>query len=100
MTGLRTAIIEVQLPNVPSRMDEVATMARSVGYDVVDQIGQKRNSIDHSFTIGRGKLLELKQTVEEKRIDLLIFTNTLTSAHVFSIQQKIGNDVKVIDGIS
>jgi len=97
MTGLRTAIIEVQLPNVLSRMDEVATMARSVGYDVVDQIGQKRNSIDHSFTIGRGKLLELKQTVEEKRIDLLIFTNTLTSAHVFSIQQKIGNDIKVID---
>jgi GTP-binding protein HflX len=97
LTGLRAAVIEVQLPDVPSRIDEVVAMARSVGYEVVDQIVQKRNSADHSFTIGRGKLLELKQTVEERHIAILIFTNTLTSAHVFNIQQKIGNDVKVID---
>jgi GTP-binding protein HflX len=97
MAGLKTAVIEVKLPSVPSRTEEVVAMAKSVGYDVVDCIIQNRNTINHSYTIGSGKLQEVKQLVEEKRIELLIFTNTLSSAHVFNIQQKIGNDVKVID---
>jgi GTP-binding protein HflX len=90
-------VVEVKLPAIPSRIDEVVAMADSVGYDVVDQMVQRRNSIDHSYTVGSGKLQEVRKVVEEKHIELLIFANTLSSAHVFNIQQKIGNDVKVID---
>ena len=97
MAGSRTVVVEVKLHSVPSRVDEVIAMANSIGYEIIDRVVQNRNGIDHSFTIGRGKLLELKQIVEEKQIDLLIFTNTLPSPHVFKIQQKVGNDVKVID---
>jgi len=97
MKGLRTIVVEARLPNVPSRIDEVVAMARSVGYDVVDRVVQNRRSIDHSYTIGRGRLEELKQNVEKKQAELLVFTNTLSSAHVFKIQQKIENDVRVID---
>ncbi len=97
MAGSRTVVVEVKLHSVPSRVDEVIAMANSIGYEIIDRVVQNRNGIDPGFTIGRGKLLELKQIVEEKKIDLLIFTNTLPSPHVFKIQQKVGNDVKVID---
>jgi len=97
MAGLRATVVEVKLSNVPSRIDEVDAMAKSVGYNVIERVIQKRNSIQHSYTIGRGKLEELKRIVEEKSIDTLIFASTLSSAHVFNIQQKVGNDVKVID---
>jgi GTP-binding protein HflX len=97
MAGSRTVVVEVKLHSVPSRVDEVIAMANSIGYEIIDRVVQNRNGIDPGFTIGRGKLLELKQIVEEKKIDLLIFTNTLPSPHVFKIQQEVGNDVKVID---
>ena len=94
---MRALVIESKLPGVPSRIDEVVTMAKSVGYEVVDCVIQKRNSIDHSHTIGSGKIQEVKQIVEEKHVESLIFANALSSAHVFKIQQKVGNDVRVID---
>ena len=97
MVGLRTIVIEVKIPSLPSRVDEVVTMARSIGYDVIDCIVQKKKSVDQSYTIGRGKTQEIRQLVEEKQAEFLIFTNTLTSSHVFNLQQEIGNDIKVID---
>ena len=42
MVGLRTIVIEVKIPSLPSRVDEVVTMARSIGYDVVDCMVQKK----------------------------------------------------------
>jgi GTP-binding protein HflX len=97
MAGSKTIVVEVKLPTLPSRLAEVVTMARSIGYDVVDCIVQKKDNIDHSYTIGRGKIEDIRRLVGEKQADSLIFTNTLPSSHVFNLQQKIGNDVNVID---
>ncbi len=72
-------------------------MAITVGYYITDIIVQKRKSVHHSFTIGAGKLHDLKNLVLEKNVDLIIFTNTLPSSHIFKIQKEIGNDIKVID---
>ncbi len=94
---IATVIVECLLPNMPTRVNEVHTMARTVGYYITDIIVQKRKSIHHSFTIGVGKLHNLKNLVLEKNVDLIIFTNTLPSSQIFKIQKEIGNDIKVID---
>ncbi|MEM3380820.1 MAG: hypothetical protein QXQ11_01490, partial [Candidatus Bathyarchaeia archaeon] len=41
-------------------------------------------------------LEELKRMVDQRRVDAVIFTNTLPSSQVFKIQRRLG-DVKVID---
>ncbi|MBS7622491.1 GTPase HflX [Candidatus Bathyarchaeota archaeon] len=93
---MRAVVVECLLPNMVSRVGEVSMMAENIGYAVVESLVQRRNSVHHSHCIGAGKLEELKRLVRRKRIDLVIFTNTLPSSQVFKIQRRIG-DVKVID---
>ncbi|MEM3522461.1 MAG: GTPase HflX [Candidatus Bathyarchaeia archaeon] len=90
-------IVECKLPKIHSRVEEAKAMAKSIGYNIVDTIVQKRNSVHHSYCIGKGKLEEVKKIVNEKGIDTIIFTNTLPSSQIFKIKKEIGRDVKTID---
>ena len=73
-------------------------MAKSIGYEIVDTVVQNRKSIHHTYTIGPGKLDEVKQLVSEKKIEAVIFANRLPGAQVFKIQKVLGGtDIKVID---
>ncbi|HZY94155.1 MAG TPA: GTPase HflX [Candidatus Bathyarchaeia archaeon] len=95
---MRSLVVESVVPTVPSRTDEVKTMAKSIGYEIIDTIIQHRKSIHHTYTIGPGKLDEVKQIVSEKDIEAIIFANRLPGAQVFKIQKVLGGtDIKVID---
>ena len=86
------------VPTVPSRADEVETMAKSIGYEVVDKVIQHRKSVHHTYTIGPGKLDEVKQIVSERKIEAILFANRLPGSQVFKIQKVLGGtDIKVID---
>jgi len=90
-------VVECKVPELPSRVEEVASMARNIGYDVLEVIVQKRKSVHHSTCLGPGKLVEIRKLVEEKDIEYVIFANTLPSSQVFKVQRQLGGDVKVID---
>ncbi len=91
-------MVECVVPTVPSRADEVETMARSIGYNVVDKVIQYRKSIHHTYCIGPGKLDEVKQLASEKKIEAVLFANRLPGSQVFKIQKVLGGtDIKVID---
>jgi len=90
-------VVECKLPRFPSRVNEATAMARTIGYNVVGKLVQKRDSVHHSYCIGSGKLRELKLLVEEKSAEKVIFTNALPSSQIFKVQREIGGDVKVID---
>ncbi|MEM3507323.1 MAG: GTPase HflX [Candidatus Bathyarchaeia archaeon] len=94
---MNAIIVECKLPKIHSRVEEAKAMAKSIGYNIVDTIVQKRNSVHHSYCIGKGKLEEVKKIVNEKGIDTIIFTNTLPSSQIFKIKKEIGRDVKTID---
>jgi GTPase len=86
------------VPTAPSRADEVKTMARSIGYDVVDTVIQHRKSLHHTYCIGPGKLDEVKQLTSEKKIEAVLFANRLPGSQVFKIQKVLGGtDINVID---
>src|SRR5215472_118245 len=95
---MRAIVVECVVPTVPSRGDEVETMARSIGYEIVDRVIQHRKSIHHTYTIGPGKLDELKQIASEKKVEAVLFANRLPGSQVFKIQKVLGGtDISVID---
>ncbi len=49
---VRALVIEAKTPTVPSHAQEVAEMARNIGYQVLDTIIQQRQSLHHTYTIG------------------------------------------------
>lgn len=97
-SAVRSIVVECVVPTAPSRADEVKTMAHSIGYDIVDTVIQHRKSIHHTYTIGPGKLDEVKQLTSEKKIEAVLFANRLPGSQVFKIQKVLGGtDIKVID---
>jgi len=95
---VRSIVVECVVPAVPSRAEEVETMARSIGYDIVDRVIQHRKSVHHTYCIGPGKLDEVKQLTSEKKIEAVLFANRLPGSQVFKIQKVLGGtDIKVID---
>jgi GTP-binding protein HflX len=90
-------IAELKLPAFPSLAAETRMMAESIGYEIVGTLIQKRKSVHHSYTIGPGRLKDLKGLVEGERADTVIFANSLTSSHVFNLTQHLGGEVRVID---
>lgn len=95
--GLRAVIAELKVPAFPSLADETRLMAESIGYEVVGMLIQKRKSVHHTYTIGPGRLKDLKRLVQDEHADTVIFANPLTSSHVFNLTQHLGGDVRVID---
>jgi len=96
-SDLRAVIVELKLPAFPSMVEETRMMAESIGYSVVGTLLQRRKSVHHSYTIGPGRLNDLKRLVEGNEADTVIFTNPLTSSHVFKLTQHLGGEVRVID---
>lgn len=73
-------------------------MGKSIGYEIVDRVIQHRKSVHHTYTIGPGKLDELKQLASEKKVEAVLFANRLPGSQVFKIQKVLGGtDIKVID---
>jgi GTP-binding protein HflX len=95
--SLRAVIVELKLPAFPPLAEETRTMAENIGYKVVATFVQKRKSAHHSYTIGPGRLDELKKIVDDNDVDTVIFANALTSSHVFKLTQHLGGEVRVID---
>jgi len=94
---LRAVIVELKLPALPPLAEETTQMAENIGYTVVGTLIQKRKSIHHSYTIGPGRLDDLKKMVEDNEVDTVIFANALSSSHVFKLTQHLGGEVRVID---
>lgn len=94
---LRAVIVELKLPAFPPMAEETRMMAESIGYTVVGSLVQRRKSVHHSYTIGPGRLNDLKKLVEDNEADTVIFANPLTSSHVFKLTQHLGGEVRVID---
>ncbi len=63
---------------IHSSLTELERLAHTAGATVVDTVIQHRDAPDPGWMIGRGKVEELAQTVEEERIDLILFDRELS----------------------
>jgi GTP-binding protein HflX len=63
-------------------LEELASLTNTADGEVVCTITQKRDRIDPSTYIGKGKLEELKHLVEELEPDLVIFNDELSPSQI------------------
>jgi GTP-binding protein HflX len=78
-------------------MNEVNDIAKTVGYDVVGTVTQRRRAIDSSYFVGEGKLDEIGKTLRRESIEVVIFTRQLSAGQIFRIKKKFGEKVRVLD---
>lgn len=77
--------------------DELEQLVENAGGRVVARLSQKRERPDHKTVIGKGKVNELKNLVDELDAQTVVFNLELSPSHVRNIQEAI--EAKVIDRI-
>ncbi len=76
-------------------LPELGRLADTAGADVVGQVEQNRHRPAPSTYLGKGKLEELQELVEETEANLVIFDNDLSPAQGRNLEKIL--DVNVID---
>ncbi|MDW8033836.1 MAG: GTPase [Nitrososphaerota archaeon] len=75
------------------RMMELKELSQAAGYDIVGSTIQVNKKENVAFVVGKGKLEEIRQQVVEKKIDTVIFYNTLTSKQRYNLERMLGTEV-------
>ncbi|MCE9500807.1 MAG: GTPase HflX [Leptospira sp.] len=96
----RAFIVGVYLQNKKGRtpessMAELRELCRTAGIYVVDSFFQKRNTLDASTVLGKGKIQEIILKAIQKEVELLVFDIDLTPSQAKKISDF--SDLKVID---
>ncbi len=76
-------------------MDELEFLAYTAGAEVAMRFSQKMDKPDSKFFVGSGKLLEIKEFIDENEIDTVIFDDELTPSQLKNIEKAI--EKKIID---
>jgi GTP-binding protein HflX len=81
----------VALPERPwvsdDALEELRGLASTAGAVIVGGLTQKRQEINPSTYIGRGKLQDLQQQIEATEADVIIFDNDLSPAQVRNLEK-------------
>jgi GTP-binding protein HflX len=96
----KAILVGIDIPafqNIPleESMAELTRLADTAGAEVVGQLTQNRPKPDQRYFIGSGKLEELKQLVELKAANLIIFDSDISASQERNLEEQLG--VKVIN---
>lgn len=81
--------------NFESTMEELDALSDTCQLNVIGQITQNREQIDHKYYVGKGKIEEIKAFIELHDIDVVVTNDELTTAQSKTLNDNLG--IKIID---
>lgn len=78
-----------------SSLEELKELATSAGAKIAGEVVQQRRSPDPATYIGKGKVEELRESVLNDRIDMVIFDGDLTPGQASNLEEAL--ETKVVD---
>ena len=89
----RAVLVSVVLPDDPGGdvdpLEELKGLVKTAGVRVVGQLIQKRQEVDPTLCMGRGKLDELRLLIEQTGAELVIFDNNLSPAQGRNLETEL-----------
>lgn len=76
-------------------LNELSLLAETSGAEVIEQFWQEMDKPNRKTHIGSGKVLEIKEFIDEEGINIVIFDHELTPMQVRNLEESF--DVKVLD---
>lgn len=91
----RIVLVGVTLPghtdeDTEAGLAELALLIDTAGADEAGRLVQRRDSPDHTWFIGKGKVEELRQLCLEVDADTVVFDNELSPAQQFNLEKLLG----------
>ncbi|MBV9123786.1 MAG: GTPase HflX [Planctomycetes bacterium] len=95
----RAFLVSVALPDRPwtskEPLEELQGLATTAGATVVGSFLQRRHEVNPATYIGKGKVVELQEQVQQTDADVVIFDNDLSPGQVRNLEK--ATSVKVLD---
>lgn len=85
------------LLNLYDSLKELHLLTATAGMEVAGQTTQRLQQIDPNTFVGSGKIEEIKQTVIDQDINVIIFDDELSPRHQRQLEKELGENVKVLD---
>ena len=82
--------------DVDEHLNELQELAKTAGASVIGYVVQERISPDAAYFIGRGKIEEIQNLIEQHEANLVIFDDELNPAQLKNISTAL-KDIKIID---
>ncbi len=80
---------------VQDHLEELQDLAQTSGAEVISSFTQERGRPDSAYFMGKGKIEEIAEFIEENDISLVIFDDELTPAQTRNLERLL--EIKVID---
>ena len=81
--------------SIDDSLNELKELAEAAGYEIVDIIRQKRDRIEASTYLGKGKIEDIGRVARRKNIDLIIFDDELSGIQIRNLEKIL--DRRIID---
>ncbi len=95
IAGLKTPDVDESF--YEESMAELARLVESAGGEVVARFDQSRRKRVAATFLGTGKLEQIKQILDEKKVNTVVFDDDLKPNQARNIEKALGRDVKIID---
>ncbi|WP_280585877.1 GTPase HflX [Halorubrum sp. Boch-26] len=76
--------------------DEIRGLARAAGYEVVDEVTQRRRE-DPTYGLGRGKAEDLMRRASTEDVDAVVYDGELSPGQTASLSDLLPDEVEPID---
>ena len=91
----RIVLVGVTLPghtdtDTEAGLDELSLLIDTAGADEAGRVVQRRDSPDHTWYIGKGKVEELRDLCLEVDADTVVFDNELSPAQQYNLEKLLG----------
>jgi len=80
---------------VTEYLDELEFLTQTAGGEVIKRFTQKIDRPHPKTFVGKGKLAEIKEFIDENRVDTVIFDDELTPSQQYQLEKELG--VKILD---
>ena len=90
-SGERAVLVQVDFgqANIEEDIEELSSLAISAGADPIALLTAKRNAPDARIYIGKGKLEELRTTVELAEADVVLFNHSLSPSQERNLEKEL-----------
>ncbi len=95
IVGIHDKSSNVTINQVEEYLDELDFLAETAGANVIKSFVQSLDYPNPRTFIGSGKLMEVKQFIEDNQIDLVIFDDELSPTQLRNIEREL--KIKVLD---
>ncbi len=89
--------MDVVLVTLGERDEEIVELIDSIGFRIVKEFRQKKSKRDPRFFVGKGKVEEIREFVEENDVDVVVFDADLNASQHYQLENCIG--IRCIDRI-